>query len=230
MSSFFTPKFFKFLKDLKKNNNREWFQENKNRFEEEVKQPMLHFITELKPEFQKISPKLSVDPKPVGGSMFRIYRDVRFSADKSPYKTHMGAHFPIKKSPIKKNSKSKDVHTPGYYLHLSPGECFVGSGIWKPDAISLTAIRQKIVTQPKVWEKIRKSKLPMEGDALKNPPRGYDPEHPFIDDLKRKDFITSLSFTEKEVCDKNFMKQFSGHCKKMEPLVAFLAEALKIPW
>jgi len=122
MSNYFEPALFDFLRDLKQNNNREWFQKNKHIYESKVKQPLLEFIADFAPHLHKIHPRFVADPRPVGGSMFRIYRDVRFSEDKSPYKTQASAHF-------KHHKASKDVHVPGFYLHLEPGQCFTAAGV-----------------------------------------------------------------------------------------------------
>ena len=113
---YFDAQTLAFLRDLKKHNDRAWFAENKDRYEGSVKEPFLQFISDVGPELRKVSTQLVADPRPVGGSMFRIYRDVRFSRDKSPYKTHVGAHFRF---------GGKGVHGPGYYLHLEPASCFV---------------------------------------------------------------------------------------------------------
>ncbi|HEY5038590.1 MAG TPA: TIGR02453 family protein, partial [bacterium] len=114
--SYFTPAFFKFLKDIKANNNRPWFLANKERYEKVVRNPLLDFIGDVGPSLRKISKNIIADNSPTGGSMFRIYRDARFSKDKTPYKTHASARFPT--------SRDKNAHAPGYYLHLSPGEVF----------------------------------------------------------------------------------------------------------
>jgi len=117
--SYFTPDLFKFLKDLKAHNTRPWFESNKPRYEEDVKEPMLRFITDLGPRLKKISPYLTADSRPAGGSMFRIYRDVRFSKDKSPYKTNVGAHF--------SHVREKDVHAPGLYCICHRGSPLAGA-------------------------------------------------------------------------------------------------------
>lgn len=133
MSGYFTPASFKFLKDLKRNNNREWFEKNKPRYEAQLKQPCLHFITDLAAPLQKISREYVASPKPVGGSLFRIYRDARFSADKSPYKTHAGMSFfhGVAKATARagaSNGMMGRLDAPVFYLHLEPGGCFIGGG------------------------------------------------------------------------------------------------------
>ena len=119
---YFGPELFAFLRALDKNNNREWFQANKKRFERDVRDPMLRFIADFGSQLDKISTRFVADPRPNGGSLFRIYRDVRFSKDKRPYKTNVGAHF--------RHQAGKDAHAPGFYFHMEPGEVFGGSGIY----------------------------------------------------------------------------------------------------
>src|SRR6185369_8279265 len=168
--SYFTPALFKFLRDLQKNNNRPWFLTHKEQYEKVVRNPLLDFIGEVGPHLRKISPNIVADNSPTGGSLFRIYRDVRFSKDKSPYKTHASAHFPL--------SRGKDVHSPGFYLHLSPAEVFTGGGIWHPEAPVLGQIRDYLIHHPKQWKTILSDKTfkkhcTLEGDKLQRPPKGY---------------------------------------------------------
>lgn len=219
---FFTPEVFEFLKDLKKHNDREWFQANKDRYSRVVRDPMLAFIAAFASRLEDISEHFVADPRPVGGSMFRIYRDTRFAKDKSPYKTHAAAHFPHRNS-------GEGAHAPGFYLHLEPGQCFAGAGLWRPDTPTLTKIRSAIVQQPKTWQAIR-GKLKIEGESLSRPPKGFDPAHPFIDDLKRKDFVTTVTFTDSQVCGPKFLTEFAAACKKMAPLVEFLTKAEGLKW
>jgi uncharacterized protein (TIGR02453 family) len=119
---YFTPSLFTFLRELAENNNREWFQDNKSRYEQHVKDPALRLIADFGPRLKKISPHFRADPRAVGGSLFRIHRDTRFSKDKSPYKTHTGIQF--------RHELGKDAYAPGFYLHLEPGQVFCGVGSW----------------------------------------------------------------------------------------------------
>src|SRR5437660_671987 len=135
---YFSSELFVFLKDLKRHNNREWFAAHRDRFAEHVEQPMLRFIAAVGERLPAISGAYVADPRRSGGSMYRIYRDTRFSPDKSPYKTHVAAHF-------RHRSASKDQETPGFYLGLSPTERFGGGGIYHPSMPSLTRIRHRIV-------------------------------------------------------------------------------------
>ncbi len=154
--------------------------------------------------------------------MFRIYRDIRFSEDKSPYKTVASAHFPHHKA-------GKEIHVPGFYLHLEPGSCFTASGVWRPDSSTLIAIRKAIVHRDKEWKKLRQ-KIPLEGDRLTRPPKGFAPDHALIEDLKFKDFVTSERFTDAQVCSPKFISDLARSYKQMLPLVEFLTKALRLPW
>ena len=220
---YFTPALFAFLGELRENNNRQWFMENKPRYEAEVRDPALRFISDFEPRLTRIAPRLVADPRPVGGSMFRIYRDTRFSPDKSPYKTHVGIHF-------FHESAKKAPSVPGFYIHLSPGECFAAGGIWHPDPVALRRVRESIAGGSAAWKAIKRAKLPIEGGSLKRPPKGFAPDHPFVDDLKRTDFVTSIPLTEKDLCSSDFMSDFAAVCRKMTPLVKFVTHSLGLPW
>lgn len=217
---YFDKRAFAFMSELKRSNNREWFQANKDRFEADLKEPFLDFISDAGPRLRKISPNIVADPRPVGGSLFRIYRDVRFSKDKSPYKTHAGAHFQV---------GGKGVHGPGYYLHLEPGQCFVAGGMWMPEPKALQMIRERIGEKPAEWKKARMD-LDHGEDALKRPPRGFDADHPMIEDIKRKSFTSSRMLTDKQVTADDFMKVFIDGCKGIAPLMKFLASSTGVAW
>ena len=223
--SYFTPALFKFLKDLKKNNDRDWFKANQARYESAVREPALAFIEAFGPHLHKISPHFRADAKKVGGSLFRIHRDVRFGKDKSPYKTNTGVHF--------RHELGKDAHAPGFYVHLEPGGCFIGAGIWRPDGPATKAIRAAIVERDKVWKKATRTKKftgtwRFGGTSLKRPPPGFDKDHPLIEDVKRKDFIAVADLTQKSVAARDFDKQLAKTLKTAGPLVKFLCEALGV--
>lgn len=219
----FRPACFRFLRELRANNNREWFQANKQRYASAVKEPMLRFIADFGMRLGRISGHFDADPRPVGGSMFRIYRDTRFSTDKSPYKTGAAAHFPHR-------AGGKDVHAPGFYLHLEPGDCMGGGGLWHPDAPALQKVRDRIVKCTKEWKTVVDGKISIDGDRLKRPPAGYDPEHPFVEDLKRKDIYTMTQFSEREVCAPDFLDRYTEACRAAAPLMQFLTKALGFTW
>jgi uncharacterized protein (TIGR02453 family) len=218
------PGLFRFLKDLKANNDREWFQENKARYEVEARGVMLRFIGEFSGPLSSISKHFIADPRPSGGSMFRIYRDTRFSKDKTPYKTHIAAHFPHRAA------QAGGVHGPGFYLHLEPGGSFAGGGLWHPEPDALFKVRQAIATKSKAWKKLRESGLEISGDALQRVPQGFASDHPCAEDLKFKDFYTTTSFTNVQVLAPDFLDQVTEACQKSAPLVAFLCKALELPW
>lgn len=225
--AYFAPALFTWLRQLKKNNNREWFNRNKDRYLETVRDPLLRFIADVGPRLEKISPHFLADPRPTGGSMFRIYRDTRFSKDKSPYKTHAAAQF--------RHQAGKDVHAPGFYLHMEPGETFIGAGIWHPDSKALTGIRELMVEDPAGWKKSIsgtsfKSGFALGGESLKRPPRGFDPNHPLVDDLKRKDFVAFTRFSEKEACSADFLSTYIRACRTMSPFVRYLTRGVNVPY
>jgi uncharacterized protein (TIGR02453 family) len=165
----------------------------------------------------EISSFFVADARSSRGSLFRIYRDTRFSADKRPFKTHVGIHF--------SHASGKDAHAPVFYLHLEPDNCFAATGIWHPDNRALTKVRTAIVRDAKQWATACE-KLTLEGERLARPPRGFDPNHPFIDDLKLKDFVSSVVLTEEQICSNKLMRHFVSACRVMSPLVEFTTKAL----
>lgn len=235
----FTPVLFKFLRDLKRNNNREWFASHKERYEAEVRQPSLRFIGDLAEPLKKISPHYVASAKPVGGSLFRIYRDTRFSGDKTPYKTHVGMTFFHEAT--KRLARGGDgnsgamgrLDAPVLYLHLQPGECFIGGGIWHPQPETTKRIRSYMVNNPASWKKATRGgafgkTFTLEGDSLQRPPQGYDPAHELIEDLKRKDFICSASLTEQQVCSADFPRIVLKHFALAAPMLDWLCGALDL--
>lgn len=223
----FTSDLFRFLEDLKRHNDRDWFAENKERFLDVVQEPALEFIRSFAPYLRKISPHFVADDRGSGGSLFRIYRDVRFSKDKSPYKTHVGISF--------RHRNAKDVHAPGYYLHLQPGEAFLGAGIWHPDRDTLAAIRTRIAERPDRWRRVAhgpafRERYRLGGDSLKRAPAGFDPDHPLIEDLRRKDHIASAMLDERTVTREDFLPRFAELCGGVSPYVRFLCDALGQPF
>lgn len=217
---YFSPRLFQFLAQLRRNNRRAWFLKHKPEYEEFARQASLRFITDLRLRLREVSPWLVANPKPVGGSLFRIYRDVRFSKDKSPYKTHVGMHFPHA-------SSSEMVHAPGLYLHLEPNGCFLAGGVWQPDPRSLARIRDAIAWKPDEWRAAKRG-LELGGDTLSRAPRGYPADHPLVEDLKRKDFVASVDLRDKQVCSARFMEHFLRGAHKIIPLLKFLSEAEKL--
>jgi len=226
-TAYFTRDMFQFLRELKRNNNRNWFQRNKDRYASAVRDPVLHFIADAGPGLKKLSPYFVADASPTGGSMMRIYRDIRFSKDKSPYKTAVGIHF--------WHARGKEGATPAFYLHLEPDRSSVGAGIWRPEGQALARIRDAIAGKPKEWERTTserefRSACGMAGESLKRPPRGYDPNHPFIEEIKRKDFAVSMPLSEATVCSAGFMATLMDALRVSAPFTKFLTEALGLPF
>ncbi len=142
-TAFFQPELFEFLRQLKRRNNREWFAKNKPRYDQYGRDAALRFIAAFGTQLPKLSPHFVADPRPSRGSLFRIYRDTRFSGDKRPYKTHVGIHF--------SHNTGKDAHAPVFYLHLEPDNCFAAAGIWHPENDVLTKVRMAIVRDTESW-------------------------------------------------------------------------------
>lgn len=225
MARYFTPKLFAFMRDLKENNDRDWFKAHQDLFEEHVREPALAFIEDFSDPLFGVSKHFTADARKVGGSLFRIQRDTRFSKDKTPYKTHVGIHF-------RHVATKEDVHAPGHYLHLEPGGCFAALGLWHPSTQHANAIREAIVDDPGSWRNAAYGKRfrdvygDLEGESLKRPPRGFDPEHPLLEDLKRKDFIASTRLTQKQVTSDSFMEQYLATVTAGGPFMEFLARAV----
>lgn len=217
------PGLFQFLGELALNNEREWFNANKDRYEFEVREPVRAFIRAMAPHVAKVSKQLVVSDKKVGGSLMRIHRDIRFSTDKTPYKTNVGMHF--------RHAAGKDVHAPGIYLHLEVGSVFLGVGMWRPDKDALAALRGAIVDKPAAWKKVRDGVVDGDewsfgGETLKRPPRGFDGDHPLIDDLKRKGFIAVVELDATEVTAPDFADRIGARMREAKPLLAWQAKAL----
>ena len=211
----FGPELFAFVRELKQNNERDWFNANKSRFEEHVKQPVMAFIEAFGPKLEAISPFFLWGPR----SMFRIYRDTRFSKDKIPYKTHASAHF--------RHDSAKDVHAPGFYLHLEPGSVFMGGGMWRPDSPSLARIRAAMIASPAGWRNVVDG-LELVGDSSLRPPRGIAADHPLIVDLKRKDMMWCDTYSEAEAASPDFVERYAASCRRVLPLCRFLCESLNL--
>ncbi len=225
--SYFNPKLFQFCEELSRNNNRDWFQRNKLRYEHEVREPTLRFIADFAPRLRQISRYYVADPSPTGGSMMRIYRNLRFSRDKTPYKTNVAVAFG--------HRDASRFESPSFYFSLSHEEAFFGVGVWHPDPEAARKVRDAIAAHPSRWKSAindRKftARLTLIGDSLSRPPKGFDPAHPLIDDLKRKDFVAGTDFTRPEVCSPKFLDLFTGVCESAAPFMKFLTESLGFRW
>lgn len=223
----FPKDLFTFFEELGRNNNREWFNANQPRYQESVVQPMGDYIRSIAPLLQGISPHYRADPKPHGGSMFRIYRDTRFSRDKTPYKTHAACHF--------RHLAHGDAHAPGFYVHLEPGRVSLGGGIWRPSSKYLGMIREFIADNPSAWDKLSNSgavrKLgSIQGDQLKRPPRGYDADARHIEDLKRKSFYIMADAASELALGPELVTESARIFRITGKLNHFICDALEIPF
>ncbi len=219
--------YFRFFKEIKVNNNREWFNDNKIRFRQSVQEPLAAFVEAMAPRLKKISKHFVADPRLNGGSVFRIYKDVRFSKDKKPYKTHGAVQF--------RHALGKNAHAPGFYVHLDPEEIFYGGGIWAPPPPQLLKIREAIRDNGTVWNRTITSAAftkrfdALRGDGLTRPPRGFEADHPHIEDLKRKSFFAMAQGKPAQAKKPAFCDDVERAMKDAKPLMKFLCDAVGAP-
>jgi uncharacterized protein (TIGR02453 family) len=229
MASTFTgfPRALAFLEALADHNDRDWFAANKHRYESDVLEPALAFIAAMREPLARFAPNFDAVPKRVGGSLMRVYRDTRFSRDKSPYKTNIGIQF--------RHNGGNDVHAPGYYVHIEPGDVFIAAGLWRPEPAALAGIRDAIVERPQDWKRARdyaafRRHYTMGGEALQRVPKGYPGDHPFADDLKRKDFIASCALSDDAIVAKSFVKEATRRFEAADAMMRFLCRAVGAPF
>ena len=223
----FTKATFDFLDELAGNNNRAWFEANKPRYESLVREPALEFIAAMAPVLKTFAPNFRAEPRKIGGSLMRVFRDTRFSRDKTPYKTNIGIQF--------RHALGKDVHAPGFYVHIATDECFFAVGCWHPESDALGKIRDHVAQKPDNWFAARDGKKfaalwDLSGDSLSRPPRGYDSHHPAIADLKRKDFIALAPLSIKEATGTGLVKLAGARFAASAAFMKFLCTALEVPY
>jgi len=223
----FTPEALKFLDELSANNNREWFRENKSRYEEQVLDVALRFIQSMQKPLHGFAPHFTAIPKRMGGSLMRVYRDTRFSKEKVPYKTNIGIQF--------RHERARDVHSPGFYVHIDPEQVFLGAGMWRPDSDALAGIRERISSKQNEWRRVSMDRtfrrhFHLGGTALKRPPRGYDQDHPMIEDLKRKDFIAVKNMSHEDALSPKFQQKVETAFKGASDYMQFLCKAVGVPY
>ncbi|ESU24897.1 hypothetical protein FEDK69T_04510 [Flavobacterium enshiense DK69] len=203
-----------FLSELKLNNNREWFTDNKKRFEKHNNKAKLFF--------NEIAGLLGKQDSIDQVQIFRIYRDVRFSKDKAPYKHHFSVHF----------SRTKPMLRGGYYLHIQPGESFVGGGFWDPNPEDLLRIRKEFEMDDEEIRSItadstfKKYFGALKGDELKTAPKGFDKTHPAIDLIRKKQYLVTRPFSDKEVLSPNFKQEVLDTFQAMRPFFDYMSEVL----
>lgn len=224
---YFTAATFRFLRALARHNDRAWFAAHKETYERDVREPFLRLIADLAAPLAKISPHLRADPRKVGGSLFRIHRDTRFSGDKTPYKNWQGARF--------FHERRHEIVAPSFYLHIQPDGCFLGAGIWHPEPDVLKHLREFIADNPAAWQRAAHGKAfrahyQFWGESLARPPRGFDPAHELIEDLKRKSYAAGADFDEAQACADDLLPFVAGHYRRLAPLVDYLCAAQDLPF
>jgi uncharacterized protein (TIGR02453 family) len=203
-----------FFKKLKKNNNRDWFAENKPKFKE-LELEIKAFGEELKDRLNEFD---NVDRF----KLFRIYRDIRFSKDKTPFKTHFGLYW----------NRLKPRLRGGYYLHISPNNNFLACGFWDPNPKDLYRIRKEFLHDANEFRKILKSKEiysiwgNLEGTELKTAPRNFDKNHPDIDLIRKKQFVFKINYSDKEVIEKRFIDKIELSLKAIRPFLNYMTDVL----
>ncbi len=224
-TAYFTPASLKLMREFARNNNKEWFTTHKARWEAIVRDPFLHLIGDLAAPLAKISKHYRADPRPHGGSMFRIYRDTRFSKDKTPYKTWLGARL--------SHNRAQQVDAQFFSLYTPPGGSFAGGGLLHPEPPTLNRVREFLVDNPAAWKKATRGKRFLEtfelgGESLSRPPQGYDPAHELIEDLKRKDFVASRELTDAQITSTELAALMVESFKGVAPLVDYLCATIDL--
>jgi len=215
------PETLAFITDVANNNNREWFAAHKDRYEL-AKADVLQFVDKLIPLLAAADPEFSAETS-AKKCLLRIYRDVRFSKNKDPYKNNYGISFAV---------KGKGVNEPGYYLHIQPGSCFFGAGFWMPEAADLKKIREEIDYNTSEFLEIIEDKsfkntfqLSQE-DKLKKVPKGYETDHPQIELLKLKSFIATFPIKDEEFFKPAIVNQLKNAFESVYPFILFLRKAV----
>lgn len=227
---YFTPALFAFLRELEENNEKTWWEKNKDRYIETVREPALDFIADFGERLGEISSHFTADTRTNGGSLMRPYRDVRFSKDKTPYKTNVGIQF--------RHEMGKDVHAPGFYVHLEPAQNFTGVGMWHPETKVARTIRQAINDDPRGWAEVAHTSEfsdewslgDHDEDRLKRVPSDLDAAHPHSDDLRLKSFIAGARITQKTVTSSSFSDELLALFRRAAPFTRFLCEAIEVPF
>jgi uncharacterized protein (TIGR02453 family) len=226
MSQYFSDASFKFLRGLARHNSREWFLAHKADYEAHVREPFQRLLTDLQPALAAISPQFRADPRPVGGSMFRIQRDTRFANDKAPYKPWQGARL--------FHERRREVAAPSFYLHLQPGDCFIGAGLWHPETPTVRKVRQFIIDNPGSWKAaahapaFRKRFDLEDSEMLVRMPRGFPDDFEFADDLRRKNFVAFRSLDDDLMTGPRLRQTVEKDLAALGPFTDYLCAALDL--
>ena len=221
MTSPFTRKTLAFLRALKRHNDREWFRARKPEYEQHVRGPMIELLARLSADFPRFAPELVAEPRV---SLYRIYRDTRFSEDKTPLKTHVAAHFPSRRFPRGEGS--------GLYLHIAPTEVWIGGGLYMPSSSDLQLIREHIAEHHRKLHRIvtgaafRRAVGQLEGEQLSRVPRGYLKDHPAAEYLRYRQFLAGCEHEAEFATSPRFYPKLLSVFEAIVPLVRFLNEPL----
>ncbi len=226
MTAYFSDKTFRFLRALARHNERDWFHAHKADYEAHLRQPFLRLLTDLQPVLAGISPHFRAAPKGVGGSLFRIHRDTRFSSDKTPYKAWQGARL--------YHERARQVAAPSFYLHVKPGECFVGGGLWQPETGTQRKIRQFIVDNPGGWQRtahepaFRERYTLEHGEMLVRVPAGYPADFAHADDLRHRNFVMSRGLDDADITGESLLLILEQDLAALAPFMDYLCAALDL--
>lgn len=223
----FDPDLLRFLGELKVHNNRSWFEANKARYERVYKEAFASFIEAFAPRLERISPHLIADPRPSGGSVMRIYRDTRFSRDKSPYRSYTVVHF--------RHENGGEGMSPGLFLYVAPDEISAGGGLWHPEPALAQKVRTALVKNSRAWVAATtapgfRQRFELTGESLKRPPPGFPKEHPLISEIQRKDFVASTDVPAAEFTSPGFPQYYEALARQVSPLLKFLCHASGLPF
>jgi uncharacterized protein (TIGR02453 family) len=226
MPSYFSDASFRFLRSLARNNNRQWFHAHKADYEAHLRSPYQRLLTDLQPIVAEVSLHYRADPRPMGGSMFRINRDTRFASDKSPYKTWQGAKI--------FHERSRQLEAPSFHLHLRPGGCFVGAGLWHPASDTVRRVRQFILDNPASWKaaahdrRQRRRFALDDSDMLVRMPRGFPAEFEFAEDLRRRNFVLLRPLDDDLMTGPRLLSTLRTDLAALAPFVDYLCAALDL--
>lgn len=226
MTAYFSDRSFRFLRALARNNERTWFQAHKADYEAHVRGPFVQLLTDLQPALAQVSEHFRADPRPVGGSLFRLHRDTRFANDKAPYKRWQGARL--------FHARGRQVAAPSFYIHLEPGECFVGAGLWHPEPPTQRLVRQFIFENPGSWRQAAhapafRRRFDFEAsEKLVRPPRGFPPDFEFIEDLKHRNFVATRVLDDDAMTGPRLRQTIEKDLQGLAPFVDYLCAALDL--
>jgi uncharacterized protein (TIGR02453 family) len=226
MPAYFSPKSFAFLRGLARHNERAWFQAHKADYEAHVRGPFLRLLGDLQPALAALSPHYRADPRPMGGSLFRIHRDTRFANDKSPYKGWQGARL--------FHARRREVPAPSFYVHLEPGGSFIGAGLWHPETPTQRKVRQFIHDNPGAWARAahappfrRRFELG-DDDMLVRMPAGYPADSAFAEDLRRRNFVALRALDDAAMASPRLRAVVERDLVALAPFVDYLCAALDL--